>query len=449
MQKKAHTYLTNAYKEELGIDELLSQLLCITEPSYGLLHHVTRERQYADEPKFWHYSAALNPNFYPHRSTPFSSQAAGFSVVSKKTALLKCLCEAIERYCNFAFLEKEVVFTGSYLEALHKNTSALDPEAVVAFSGQQLESPQFTPYRVTQTSTFRWVSGIDLLSSEPILIPAQLIYLSYPFLSDEPSFYPSISTGAAGGSSLTAAILRGIYEVVERDAFMIFYLNKLAASEIDLNALEKQNPEVQKLWNISKRYAIELRSFLLTTDLEIPVVMTIAVDRSGIGKAVSVGLKSDLDLLQATIGSMGEAFHSRTWLRVAHDAAPQKITKKLLLKSSSMKNRGLFWFDKKMIHHLDFWLKNTTKKTIRIEKQHLNDVQKIQHLLSIFQQKKYHVFFKDITLPPFQKLGYVVVKVIIPELQPLYLNENFPLLGGKRLAELAAGEFNPVPHPFL
>ncbi len=38
--------------------------------------------------------------------------------------------------------------------------------------------------------------------------------------------------------------------------------------------------------------------------------------------------------------------------------------------------------------------------------------------------KKYNIFVADITLPPIKNKGFEVLKVIVPELHPLYLDER-------------------------
>lgn len=70
------------------------------------------------------------------------------------------------------------------------------------------------------------------------------------------------------------------------------------------------------------------------------------------------------------------------------------------------------------------------------------------------------VVYADITHPKIKKHGIVVVKVFIPKLQPLYLDEHYPYLGGNRLYEVPVQlgflkvpnqefQLNKIPHPFL
>lgn len=71
--------------------------------------------------------------------------------------------------------------------------------------------------------------------------------------------------------------------------------------------------------------------------------------------------------------------------------------------------------------------------------------------------KHHEHYYVDITVPEAKKAGLFVVKVIVPKLQPLYLDEGYPYLGGERLRQIPLildkqvriRRLNNVPHPFL
>ena len=76
------------------------------------------------------------------------------------------------------------------------------------------------------------------------------------------------------------------------------------------------------------------------------------------------------------------------------------------------------------------------------------------------KEKDIEVVYVDITHPKIKKYGIMVVKVFIPKLQPLYLDEYYPYLGGSRLYEVPVklgflkvpnqeSQLNKIPHPFL
>ncbi|MDP3918026.1 MAG: YcaO-like family protein [Candidatus Woesebacteria bacterium] len=444
----------NLYSEsEQDIDRTLLSLSCLVDKDYELIKKIKRVRQYYDEPKFWYYSVDLNDSFLKNDGRHFHSKSSGASLHSQKEALLKCLCESTERYCNFFFKKESTVTTKSIN---HMNCEFIDPRSISSFSKNQLKKDEFKKFTIDNNSVFRWTDCISLLDDKQYLIPSQFIYLSYPYLKNEPSIYSAISTGVAGGANLSAAIVRGICEVIERDSFMIFYLNKITPPKINLKNID--DPEIRKLQSILDRYKFEIVVLDITTDIKIPTIASVIINRSGIGKAISVGLKCDFDILKAISGSIEEALHTRSWLRSSFEDEPTKVSIQDLQKSSDIKLRGFLWYDTEAIKNLDFWICNTKLKNVNYNSKIMKSGEKLKRLIEIFKIKNYDIYYKDITIEKFKKLNYHIVKVIIPKMQPIYLNEKYPLLGGDRLYKVpeklgfkikSEKELNKFPHPFL
>lgn len=409
-----------------------------------LLLQIQRERQYYDEPKFWYFSASVNANFLRGDSVDFSSSASGCSFFSKDVALLKCLAESIERYCNYYYSDK--FGTSAYFrDVIDKTIPLMD---FARYSTAQLKNKSYSRFRFSPGSKLHWTQVIHLLSDKRLLVPSNFIYLSYPYSQNEPLIYPPISTGVAGGSSLSGALLRGVYETLERDAFMISYLNKLPSPKIKLEKVA--DSRIKFFVKIARQYKLEIICLDITTDIKIPIVATIIIDQTGIGKPVSIGLKCDLDPISAIIGSITEAFHTRGWIRHAHEQKEATSNKN----RQSLIQRGLFWYDTGKISKLNFWLQNNNYSNIHSINNPLSTGQELKSIVQELSSRGCDVYWKDLTLKVFQPY-YRVVKVIIPQLQPLTFDEKHPLLGGKRLHEVPkllgykTRSFNAYPHPFL
>jgi ribosomal protein S12 methylthiotransferase accessory factor YcaO len=117
-------------------------------------------------------------------------------------------------------------------------------------------------------------------------------------------------------------------------------------------------------------------------------------------------------------------------------------------------DRRLLWLSPKMIRHLDFLLKQKPKpfKTLDYNGDQRKELKKV---LKIFQKLKINVFCVDLTPDNFRSIGYFVYKVIIPALQPLYLNEERKEFRMERIRKASSYfkqkklEINKIPHPFL
>jgi ribosomal protein S12 methylthiotransferase accessory factor len=393
-----------------------------------IVQSVQKIALYNDEPKLYSYGINFKDKYGEQDD---DSVASGVSFYKQK-ALIKVLGEAIERYAlsinnNNNFIE------GSFNKLKNLNRNVLDLEEVVSFTGntkQYLED--------LRTKKLHWVAAVSLISNKEIIIPAQLVYVPFTYHSSEPLLRFPISTGAAAGENLDDSIYRGICEIVERDSFMIGYLNKLDLPKIDLNQIT--DPDIINILSILERYMLDLTIIDTTTDLHIPSFAAIITDNSGLGPAVSVGLKAGFNLKDGIIGAIEEAIMVRTWIRDRFIYANPKYKRKKII--STFEDRAHFWLDKSSIKLLDFWLKGNNLKKINLKNHEI---------------KVLYITLSDKSL---NKYGFKVVKVIIPSLQPLHLDEEKPYLGGKRLysAPVAMGllkqaknknEFNKIPHPFL
>lgn len=409
-----------------------------------------RSLNFNDEPKLFQYACVMkSPSFIwgDNKGEDISSGIA----IDEDRAKIKALGEAIERYC-LSLCSKDL--KKASLKEL--DNRALDIKTVVNFSPRQLKNKRFKECRINENDVFEWVKGYSITKRKTVFIPAQLVFVPYKHFNKEKIIREPITTGAACSTSLSGAIYRGICEIIERDAFMITYLNRLKVPLIDVE--NSHNMKIKNLANYFKRYRLEIYVFDITTDIKIPSVMSILIDRTGMGPAVSVGLSADLDYEKAVLKSMEEAQHSRPWIRTMLFEGKQlnKPSKHL-----DLDERAVLWSDIKMIRYLDFLLKNKEVKKMGKHKKYKGTLKMLKKTLEIFNKKNIEILFVDVTTPPAVKIGFKTVKVIIPQMQPLYLTEHLKYLGGRRLYEVPKllgyrkteikeeNLYTTIPHPFL
>lgn len=402
-----------------------------------ILNDVTRIEPYPDEPKIYSYNISLNGTKNFSDGTDFHSDAGGFSFKSRQLALLKCLIEAIERFCSICYRDKNLFF--STFNNLKNN--ALDPSV-------------YTKNNNTRTKIFGWVKGFNLINNQPCLIPAQLIYYNYSKVHKEPFLIEMNSTGAAGGFDYESTLLRGIYEIVERDAFLTVYLAKIDVPRIEVESIK--DPHVKKMVNSAQRYNLELMLFDLTNDLKIPSFAGAVVDRTGLGPSMSFGLKSALSPHTAIIGALEEAFHTRPWLKgviLKNQANQFKVSTSDV---NSILERGLLWLSPAMFKKMAFLI-NKQPKPLKgvLKKSKINKKEELEKIKNIFALNNMNIFWFDITLSFFKKIGILSYKAVIPELQHLYLHETRRSINLGRIKTVAShfGKtnflLNSLPHPFL
>ncbi len=347
----------------------------------------------------------------------------------EKTSIEHSIAEAIEHYCILNETSKKFV-QGSYNQLKMK---AVDPTLFIPFSKKQFSKKKYKKFRVSKDSFINWLGGYDLTNSKKMLIPASLAYANYSHkLHNEPVIRMPISTGAACGPNLDFAIYKGICEIIERDGYIISFMPEVPKRLI---SIDKSNKELCKLLNKFNRYNFEVYFFDTTLDTDIFSVVCLLVDRTGGGPAVCCGLGAGLDTTNALKTSAIEALRRYVSNR----------NKYFYSNSPIPKNGSFEWFNWKkyrewssphMIKQVENIIRNSKEiplhKTVKLK----TDKEYLKYTLSRLRKVKCTTYYIDMTIPEVETQGLKIVKVLIPEMVPLWHDERYPYFGIKRLIEI-------------
>lgn len=168
---------------------------------------------------------------------------------------------------------------------------------------------------------------------------------------------------------------------------------------------------------------------------------------------MSLGLKAGLDKKLVIIGALEEALMTRAWIR---DKMMLKNKNKSADPSEikTIVERAFYWSAKEKISDLDFWL-NGPSVSFKINREKQVNLPQI---LKKLKPTGIALYFVEITSSIVKDFPIYVVKVVSPQLQPVYLDERYKYLGKERLFSSpkkmgykARGEagLNNIPHPFL
>ncbi len=186
------------------------------------------------------------------------------------------LMEAIERYCG--------IFQGDEIRKARRFADfgpgeAMHPNDVLLFSDaqyQETQAPGFdahatppTPAPFDPARKLEWSPIWSLRDERFKYLPTSLLYFFYK----GPGAINTDSNGCAAGNTLEEAIVQGFLELVERDAYAIWWYNRLQRAQVDLNHfndsyirdLQTQLADAgRKLWVLD-----------VTSDLGIPTFVAI------------------------------------------------------------------------------------------------------------------------------------------------------------------------------
>ncbi len=372
--------------------------------------------------------------------------------------LSKAVGELLERVALGGRPESSVHASIDLLD--RKRVSFLDPRRISHFSDEQrVRLPRLG---MNVDKSIDWVVGRNIFSGRT-LIPLQCVRRGSVFdFDDSVILRDANSNGCAGHFTLKEAVLAGIYENVERDGFLIFWLNAIAPPVIDPTSVK--DPDFQKLLERFSRYQFEARFLNTTTDIGIPSFLCVLIDRSGRGPRIAVGGGCGWDVERALIetGYKTLASFQKTIQTDEQQLAPELSSDYVpfSLRTLKKRERVLLWQNPAMYPKIEPFLSGP-KQALQEAFPNLPHFKGVQeeydYVKNIFQKlgKGYEIYYYEARHPVLRRIGYHVVKVIIPEIVHLYLNEALPPLAASRLKTVptklgykTAKEWNPWPHPF-
>jgi ribosomal protein S12 methylthiotransferase accessory factor len=433
-------------------DVVNAGLRCVSNRT-GIIKAVLEQSLQQDDPIIFSFGTLMSDTscYSPHRC----SERTGGAGLTRDQALAATIGEALERYCS-NFYQQEDMIVNSYDNLRHK---AVPPRDFILFSEQQYSEKAFPFEPFTETTRVAWTLSYSLAHGEPTLVPACFTYLPYAFPYGDAIIGPSISTGLACGSSLEEAILLGIYECIERDAFTIMWLNRLGMPVVDIN--EGGRPAARLFRETFGLSHIKYCVCDIPSDIGIPTFYTLAVGDSTLGKLVCVGSATRLEAQLAIQKTLVETAQARPYLRYVLRKNKEWQCGDAFSNVRSFDDHArLYSSMPELIPELQFVDQPATRSLDALSDLSTGTVLgDINVCVSALASRGFDVLVVDLTTREVSELGFRVARVLIPGLQPLHGEHCFRFLGGKRLYQLprvlgyreqdsTEQGLNPWPHPF-
>ncbi|PFU61942.1 YcaO-like family protein [Bacillus thuringiensis] len=216
-------------------------------------------------------------------------------------ARLSAIGEAMERY-NSRHFGNEYIIRASYKELKEQGKNVLNPESLCLDKSY--------PYPYSEEKKIDWVESIDLFTFEKILVPANAVLFIYSPESNDLQIIPQDTTGLASGLNIEEAILQGILEVIERDAYAIYYRNQLTAKTLLIQNI--QNAKLMNLIRDLNDNHVKLHLKYLETDTPVYVVHCVSEDMTGNFPIFTHGAGAALNIETAIMRAITEAVQLRT-----------------------------------------------------------------------------------------------------------------------------------------
>ena len=229
------------------------------------------------------------------------------------------LCEAIERYSGA--LHGEEIRVRRRLVDFAVGDEAIHPNDAQLFSDNQLDNAEdinakghpynVVPSRLDPDAEVDWTPVWSLTQQRHRYLPTSMLY----GMSAEqrgPDDLIADSNGCAAGNTLEEAILQGFFELVERDAFAIWWYNGLQVPAVDLASFDDEF--LASAADYYGRYERDLWMLDVTSDIGIPSFVALSRRPAAETEDIIYGAGAHADARIAALRSICELNQCLTWL---------------------------------------------------------------------------------------------------------------------------------------
>ena len=348
-------------------------------------------------------------------------------------ARVTALGEAVERYSGAVHSIEEV----QYARRSELGVLSLDPRELVLYHSSQYQDLEYAPY---EDNRLGWVVARSLVSGDEVLVPAISVFMNYHAHANEEFLFPITSNGLATGRTLLEAVWNAANEVLERDAFMIAWLNRLPAQRF--SARTHPDPNIAELAELYRRRGVEIRLYRLPTDHHCSVFAGVALEAPGRGgPAAVVGLGADPDPVMASRKAALEVCQVRPALRRRMRNPKTQARLQELVNDphlvATIDDHDLLYASPQSLARLGFWLDVGEQPFDVTLRRADTPAQKLADLLGWLKiqshQGSYDLLYVNLTPPDMAELGLYTARVILPGFQPIDFGWNERRLGGHRI----------------
>ncbi|GAA0328050.1 YcaO-like family protein [Actinoallomurus spadix] len=349
----------------------------------------------------------------PFRADARAGHGTGRAYGDPDRARLLAVAEALERYAGLVAPERGVILAS----AAELGGDALDLDLIARCSPRELRRPGCPVHAIDRTRPIRWTTATDLRTGRPVLVPAVLVFLTFPELDAE-NFWIPISTGCAVHRTVEAAAVNALCELIERDALALTWLLRRPLPRLAEDRLPEPARSIVA-WCADHGIA----SFLYdaTTDVGVPVVYCLQTAEHAPRTGQLVGAACGFDGASLAEHALMEAMGLRLGME-SRPAPPRRYADHRVVDDgaavmAARARRDAFGF---LLGDLPAPHRPGDLPASRPPGGDPgSDRARLEFLLRRLAELDMTVLLVDLTTRELRDSGHVAVRVIVPELQPM------------------------------
>ena len=358
------------------------------------------------------------------------------------------LCEALERYSGA--LHGEEIRVRKRLIDFTQDDEAIHPNEVQLFSHHQLDNADrinagghpynIVPPRLEPDTEIEWTPVWSFTQQRHRYLPTSALY----GMSAEQRGAADLiadSNGCAAGNTLEEAILQGFLELVERDAFAIWWYNGLRVPGVNLASFGDEF--LASAPDYYSRCGRELWMLDVTSDIGIPSFVALSRRTDGETEDIIYGAGAHTDPRTAALRAICELNQCLTWLpRPGGGDGRPMIDEPLALR----------WWRTARLADCS-WLAPTPDAPLRQASHYpvtetADTRDDVAHCQALVEAKGMEFLVLDQTRPD---VGMPVARVIVPGMRHFWARfapgrlYDVPVSMGQRQSPTAEADLNPAP----
>lgn len=379
-----------------------------------------------------------------------SAHNVGGSGITQEDAIGAAVGEAVERY-SASYVPRDRLVEATAAEL---GSRAASPSSFGLFADSQYARPGFGYSRFTEHTRIPWVEGVDLETRETMWLPAELVFLSDVGANTRIGY--STSSGLACSPSAEDALERALFELLERDAFMVAWWRRLSPPQLDWSGHTSMQSMDDRYFRVT---GLAYAALDLSWVHALPIVAAV-VRAPGSGAALGVGAAANATVEQAWWRALGEAFASRSACRKLRLLDPDRVQAEDGSDVVSFDDHIRFYGDDERAEQAAFLWSCEEKMPVSTVRSLPGDAdERRAGLLERIGRAGSRAFAVDVTAPDVASAGLHVIRAVTPGLCPLDAEHGSRFLGSPRLLhqserDILTGrvrtvdDLNPLPHPF-
>ena len=238
---------------------------------------------------------------------------------TREQSEVSALCEAVERYSGA--MHGEEIRVRKRFGDFTDGETAIHPNEVQLFSETQLDNAaainakghpyNVIPPRLDPNAEIDWTPVWSLSSRRHCYLPTSMLYSKASEQRGRSDLIAD-SNGCAAGNTLEEAILQGFFELAERDAFAIWWYNRLRVPAVDIASFNDNY--LASATDYYAKYERDLWVLDVSSDIGIPAFVALSRRPDAETEDIIYGAGAHADPKIAAQRAICELNQCLTWL---------------------------------------------------------------------------------------------------------------------------------------